>query len=1342
MQNRSTAQARKSVMLSVVVLGLLAALIFVPKQFQTEAVSNDSTKRGLINRTESHVRGLENYDIRTQKNPENSESLLKFREESGKSASAIADTRDSFVRGEESLRVRVKSLKVEYNEDLRNPEVITPDVYKANVERLTGPSRAKNADTLRSFAKQYNQLVGMEIDQLDNLKVAADYTNPSGNMAFAHLRQEINGIQVFRGEIKAGFTANGEIVRVINNLAPGLDYDNLSVDFGDPLRAVRAAAGHINYKLQSPDITRNAAASTDTKTVFGEGSWATTAEKMYFPTEIGVARTAWRVLIWQPVNAFYVIVDAQTGKMLWRKNITEDQTQSATYNVYDNTNAFMNAADSPAPLSPGPIDPGLGTQGALGTRTDVTLIGNEGPLAFNTNGWITDGANGTDGHTDGNATEAGLDIDGSNGVDAPTLGTGRVFTSAWNPPPGNPGPGEAPTTPDSQFGAIVQMFYVMNRYHDSLYQLGFTEPAFNFQDDNFGRGGNGGDRISSEGQDSSGTNNANFSTPADGGRGRMQMYRFTGSTPDRDGTSDADIIVHEATHGTSNRLVGNSSGLGTNMARGMGEGWSDFYAHSLLSEASDPANGVYAAGGYSTLDIVGGFDANYYYGIRRFPKAIMAFTGGPGNNPHNPLTFADLNSGCDLSDGAFGPGPIGSSTCDQVHNAGEVWSTHLWEVRNLMIDRLGFAAGNERVLQVVTDGLKLAPLNPTFIQSRDAIIAAAAALPVANLASADVADVREGFRIRGMGFSAEILSTGPANVVEAFDFPNVQHVNPFAVSDAPGNGNGFPEPGESLLLSVPVTNATGATVTNVKANVSGGTDVSYGDIPDGSTVTMEIAYTVPGGEACGANHQVQINVTSDAGAQAPVDRAFSLGQAVGVLENFDGVTAPDLPADWTSSVTGVGGGWASRTDNPNSGTNSMFAEDNSPVGQSFLESPVLAVSSASTSLKFKMHHDVETGFDGVVLDINIASGGYEDIITAGGSFVTGGYNDTISTSFSSDIGGREAWSGNSAGYFDVEVQLPPAAVGQNVQFRWNMATDSSVTDVGVDIDDFEYVDSFICQPVSFPGNGRADFDGDGRTDISVFRPSEGNWYMNNSTDGFSAINFGLSGDTPVPGDYDGDGKADTAIFRPSDELGTPDWWVLNSNGFTLSGAAFGSPGDIPVVGDYDGDGNDDFSVWRESDTTWYTLLSSGGVTLTTFGAAGDTPVGGDFDGDGKADMATFNAGTWTAILSSDGSTGSATVGQEGDIPVPGDFDGNGESQPAVFRPSDGNWYILQSDDSTLAVPFGASGDIPAPGDYDGDGKDDVAVYRNGDWWVNASTSGLSVTQFGLASDLPVVANAN
>ncbi|MGH9947990.1 MAG: M36 family metallopeptidase [Pyrinomonadaceae bacterium] len=903
--------------LTLLVIALLTALVVIPGYLNIADASIEHPR--TVN--DEEVGFTKVYDIREDHKGDAPGKLELFRRSVGTNAAIVADVRDGFVRGEASLKKRLPSVKIEYNNDIRIPEVITPDVWRKKIDRLSAPSSQSRADILRNFAKENNELIGMNDGQINDLTVLADYENPAGNMGFAHLEQRINGVPVFRGEIKAGFTKSGEIVRVINNLAPGLDYGTVPYDFRDPSDAVRAAYQYINEKPGVEISDLNQKASNDLKTVFGKGDWATTAEKMYFPTEPGVAVPAWRVLIWQPVDAYYVIVDAETGTMLWRKNITDQQTLPATYQVYNNPNAYMPAADNPAPLSPGPVDPTTGTQGALISRTMVNLIGNEGPLSFNTNGWISDAGN----STDGNATEAGVDRVLPNGVDATQPGDGpcpgpgcRVFTSTWNPAPGNPAPGDDPLTPQAQRGAVIQMFYVMNRYHDVLYQLGFNEQSFNFQDNNFGRGGAQADRVSSEGQDNTVgsscpaqpcTNNANFSTPADGGRGRMQMYVWDGPTPDYDGTADAEVIIHEATHGTSNRLHGNASGLSTNMAGGMGEGWSDFYSYSLLAEPNDPIDGIYTTGGYATFLAAPGFTSNYYYGIRRFPRAPITFLGANGR-PHNPYTFRYINAGCAAllngSTSAFPRGPFGVAQCDQVHNLGEIWSSMLWEVRNRMVARLTFTAGTQRALQVVTDGMKLAPLAPTILQERDAIIAAASALPFAPEAAADIIDVREGFRVRGAGFSASIQSISPAAVTEAFDFPNVRATDPFSVSDAPGDNDGFPEPAENVLLSVPVTNPnTGGAISNVQVNIDGGTNTSYGTINDGATVTMQIPYTVPPGAACGSMHQVMINVSSSIGAQAPSQRSFQLGAPVGGAPvTFTNNTLINLPAGQPGTTMG------------------------------------------------------------------------------------------------------------------------------------------------------------------------------------------------------------------------------------------------------------------------------------------------------------------------------------------------------------------------------------------------------------------------------------------------------
>jgi hypothetical protein len=297
---------------------------------------------------------------------------------------------------------------------------------------------------------------------------------------------------------------------------------------------------------------------------------------------------------------------------------------------------------------------------------------------------------------------------------------------------------------------VTNIFFWSNRYHDRLYELGFTESARNFQQNNFGRnpgGANanaiaGNDLVRAEGQDFSGTNNANFSTGSDGNPGRMQMYLWPNSQ--RDGDLDNEIVIHELTHGTSNRLHANASGLGNRFGRGMGEGWSDFFARSLLSSADEDVDGIFAMGSYATYLGTTGYTNNYYSAIRRFPYAVKTNVG-PNGKPHNPLTFADTNPNViDLTDGAFPRGPFGAggrAGANAVHNIGEIWSMALQEVRALMIKRLGYADGNQRMMQIVVDGMKTDPINPTLIDARNSLLAVAAA----SHTEEEVKDIWEGF---------------------------------------------------------------------------------------------------------------------------------------------------------------------------------------------------------------------------------------------------------------------------------------------------------------------------------------------------------------------------------------------------------------------------------------------------------------------------------------------------------------------------------------------------------------------------------------------------------------------
>jgi uncharacterized delta-60 repeat protein len=272
----------------------------------------------------------------------------------------------------------------------------------------------------------------------------------------------------------------------------------------------------------------------------------------------------------------------------------------------------------------------------------------------------------------------------------------------------------------------------------------------------------------------------------------------------------------------------------------------------------------------------------------------------------------------------------------------------------------------------------------------------------------------------------------------------------------------------------------------------------------------------------------------------------------------------------------------------------------------------------------------------------------------------------------------------------------------------------------------------------------ADFDGDSKSDFSIFRPSNGQWWFLRSSDNSNyALQFGTSTDKIVPADYTGDGKTDVALYRPS----SGEWFILRSEDFSYYAFPFGNSTDIPSPGDYDGDGKADPAVFRASTGTWYINNStSGGTQITNFGTNGDVPVSGDFDGDSRADIAVFRRNTldWWILRSSNGTVFGYNFGAGQQISiniVPGDYTGDGKADAAFIR--DNNWYILRSEPSPnenfYVTAFGIPGDIPTPGDYDGDGRFDIAVFRpsEGVWYVKSSTAGVFQTPFGTSGDLPV-----
>jgi len=267
---------------------------------------------------------------------------------------------------------------------------------------------------------------------------------------------------------------------------------------------------------------------------------------------------------------------------------------------------------------------------------------------------------------------------------------------------------------------------------------------------------------------------------------------------------------------------------------------------------------------------------------------------------------------------------------------------------------------------------------------------------------------------------------------------------------------------------------------------------------------------------------------------------------------------------------------------------------------------------------------------------------------------------------------------------------------------------------------------------------------------SVFRPDNGAWYLQQSTNGYTGLQFGFSTDKIVPADYDGDGKTDIAVWR--DTGANSDFayfFILNSSNNTVRVEQFGRQGDVLTVGDWDGDRKADLAVYREtagSQSYFYYRGSlnnaGGGITSIPWGTEGDKPLPNDYDGDGRLDAAVFRSpnvrplnGIWYIRNSSDLSARYDSWGRASDTFVPADYDGDGKADLAVFR--GGVWYIKQSATNQPRYEnWGLSSDKPVPADYDGDGKTDVAVFRGGNWYIRQSTGGIRYASFGSIGDIP------
>ncbi|MFP6584792.1 MAG: extracellular metalloproteinase, partial [Candidatus Hydrogenedentota bacterium] len=604
----------------------------------------------------------------------------------------------------------------------------TPTFVRSTSRFLTDADPQGNRMVaIREFVRDNSGLFILNDSVLDGTRVSSDYTSANNGVRHIYLQQTINGLDLIGAGLSANFTRDGQLINISSTLLPVPD--SLTSNPGiTAAEAARNAAANVGITLTAALVEQ--ASANRNRVSFArtlDFDDAPAAGLAYFPMARNDIRLVWQVEVPEvgAGNVYQTAVDAASAAVLYRTNLTNYfssetgdsissvSTEDASYLVYE--------LDSPAP-----------DQGTM-TRSLQTLKYLD--VTASPDGWINDGDN----TAVGNNVEAYTDIDADNLPDAgqPTTGVPyRIFSFAMNL-------ANAPSTYDD--ASTTQLFYMNNLIHDRLYQVGFDEASGNFQLNNFGKGGLGNDHVRAEGQDGSGTNNANFLTLVEGTRPRMQMYLGTGWVPSHDGVFDTHVVMHEYGHGWSKRLVGGPGNVTVlnNIQQG-GEGWSDFLGMLLLAKPGDEVPAAFAA-----PFPVGTYLINNPGGIRPFP-----YSTDFGVNPH---TYSDISA--------------------QVvpHGVGAVWCEILWVTTSKMALVHGFSAFDE-MLQLTSDGLKLTPVSPTFLDARDAILQA----DLVNNGGANACTLWTGFAERGLGFSATTPGPASKSGTDAFD------VSPLACASSAG----------------------------------------------------------------------------------------------------------------------------------------------------------------------------------------------------------------------------------------------------------------------------------------------------------------------------------------------------------------------------------------------------------------------------------------------------------------------------------------------------------------------------------------------------------------------------
>lgn len=869
---------------------------------------------------------------------------------------------------------------------------------------------------ISNILTENQRVLKLENADFSEFDISSQYTDAHNELTHIYLQQKHRGIPIDGASLGIHLNAEGEAVHFGNRFFP---HKNDHIRFVSPSISAETALKKACAQLGiAPDVVEvvKASGKEGHKTVFSKGSFS-----VYdVPVELFLKRrkdnslaAAWKVEVYTTDEQHYwvVDVDAQDGAIVGQTDLVisctfgPEQHDHASHATRLEKEHFSPAIPSASNAFEGMVSAGnyyrvydMPVEApSFGSRS---LVLSDGDPTASPLGWHNDGIIQ---HfiTKGNNVAAYVD---PGPLSTPIYTIGGL-------------PGQQPLVFDFDIdfnqmptlykdASVTNLFYWNNLIHDIFYHYGFTEAAGNFQQNNLNRGGEGLDAVLAEAQDGSGVDNANFLTLRDGLPGRMQMFLWTTNIPLLDGDLDNGVIAHEYGHGISTRLTGGPMATCLGGDEQGGEGWSDYFALMLTMNNGNVSSGFTGGRGIGTYVLAEGAGGD---GIRpaRYSTDFAV----------NDYTYTDINN----------------SNISVPHGVGFIWCTMLWEMTNKLVEEYGFDpdiyhgnGGNNIALQLVVDALKLQPCSPTFVEMRDAILAA----DQLNNGGANQCLIWEAFAKRGLGFSASSGSNTRGDEVEAFDLPpafcqpviQARSITESVVSD-----------GGTTTITIELIN-------NSSDNISGITVNDY--LPSGfSFVSASRPANVNNSGRVRFNN---VSVPANSTTTIQITAQANTGSQ-GALNLFDDME--NGPFNWTATY-GLNQFVWTNTD-AYSGSYSWFAVDpDNPSEQILTLNQDIDVQSGML-LQFTHRFRTEATFDAGVVEMSTDGGlSWTNI---GPLMTQNGYTDNIPLGNNPSIAGF-AFGGNSQGFIATRANLTPLA-GNTARLRFRFSSDIASGGEGWFIDD-------------------------------------------------------------------------------------------------------------------------------------------------------------------------------------------------------------------------------------------------------------------------------------------------